>query len=298
MKKKQFAIIGGDNRIKHAAVNLALTGSKVNVFGLDISGKYDNINRCERLDGEMFSSDVFVLPIPYKNQNGDINIIDWNIHLKPEDLFSQMRAGAILFYAKGDDEITNLCSKYKIYGYDILKEETFAVLNAIPTAEGAIQRAMERTDITLHGAKILILGYGRIGKILSKMLNGIGSNVTIAARRAEDLALIKANGYQAIPINELDAVLGEPDIVFNTIPARILNRCRLMKLQPDCCIIDLASFPGGLDFEAAKEIGLNVSHELGLPGTVAPRTAANIICQVIENILFRHSFTYPYHGGV
>ena len=78
------------------------------------------------------------------------------------------------------------------------------------------------------------------------------------------------------------------DIIFNTVPALILNRNRLKKVRQDCIIIDLASSPGGVDFQAATEFGLSASLDLGLPGFVAPRTAAEIICRVTDEILERH----------
>ena len=74
---------------------------------------------------------------------------------------------------------------------DIMKCEELAVLNSISTAEGAIQIAMEETNHTLHDSNILILGFGRIGKVLAKMLNAIGANVYCEARKNEDLAWIK-----------------------------------------------------------------------------------------------------------
>lgn len=52
-----------------------------------------------------------------------------------------------------------------------------AVLNAIPTAEGAIQIAMEEMPVTIHGSKALVLGFGRVGKTLAKMLDGIGAKL-------------------------------------------------------------------------------------------------------------------------
>ena len=169
--------------------------------------------------------------------------------------------------------------------FDILKEESFSVLNAIPTAEGAIQRAMEKTDITLHGANVLVLGYGRIGKSLSRMLKGIGAKVTVEARKQEDLAWIYDNGYNGVHLDQLDEVLSTQQIIFNTIPHLVLTRERLLKVDKDAVIIDLASAPGGVDYIAAQELGIKAYLELSLPGIVAPKTAGKIVYQVINNLV-------------
>ena len=63
-----------------------------------------------------------------------------------------------------------------------------ATLNAIPTAEGAIQKAMELSVITLHGSKALVVGMGRCGTVLARMLQGLGARVSAAVRRPETAA--------------------------------------------------------------------------------------------------------------
>ena len=65
----------------------------------------------------------------------------------------------------------------------------------------------------------------------------------------------------------------------------IINGSMLRQLREDCLIIDLASKPGGVDFESAKRLGRNVIWALSLPGKTAPLTAGNIIRDTINNIL-------------
>jgi dipicolinate synthase subunit A len=144
---------------------------------------------------------------------------------------------------------------------------------------------MERTDITLHGANVLVLGYGRIGKSLARMLKGIGAKVTVEARKEEDLAWIYDNGYVGVHLDQLNNVLSTQHIIFNTIPHLVLTRERLMKVNRDAVIIDLASFPGGTDFAAARELGIKAYLELSLPGIVAPKTAGKIIYYVVNNLI-------------
>jgi dipicolinate synthase subunit A len=129
------------------------------------------------------------------------------------------------------------------------------------------------------------LGFGRIGKILARMLLGIGANVTVEARKYQDLAWIKSYGYNGVHLNQLEKVIGNYDVIFNTIPSVILDTEILSKIKKDCLVIDLASKPGGVDFEMARDMGLKVIWALSLPGKVAPNTAGNIIKDTIFNII-------------
>lgn len=296
MKKKiVFTFIGGDNRQKNGIYLLAQEGFRVKVFGFnDII--HENVEIYDVLCGELFDSHVLMLPIPYNNNKGCINIQSIASNLSIEAMFSYINPDTVVILGKADKKFIENAKKYSISYYDILEEESFSVMNAIPSAEGAIQRAMERTEITLHDAKVLVLGYGRIGKVLTRMLKGIGSQVAAAARKNEDIAWIRESGYQAVHINNIDNILSEQDVIFNTIPAMILDRSKLAKVDSKCIIIDLASIPGGVDFDAAKDFGILASHDLSLPGIVAPKTAASIICRVTREILQAH-FHYDVMGG-
>jgi dipicolinate synthase subunit A len=121
------------------------------------------------------------------------------------------------------------------------------IANTIPTAEGAIQIAMEELPITLHRSKALVIGFGRIGKILAHRLSGLGMRVSVSARRYADLAWIEAYGYGVEHTEELDGWLCGYDLVINTVPAQVLTEHRLKELKEGCVVIDLASKPGGAD---------------------------------------------------
>jgi dipicolinate synthase subunit A len=160
-----------------------------------------------------------------------------------------------------------------------------AVLNAVATAEGAIQLAMEETAITICRAKVLVIGFGRIGKILAHRLKGLGAHVTVAARSYADFAWIRAYGYENANTLSLEGTLGRYDIVINTVPARVLGEERLRELSKDCLCMDLASKPGGMDFAAASKLGIKAIWALSLPGEVAPITSGSIIKEAIYNII-------------
>ncbi|MDF2987058.1 MAG: phosphoglycerate dehydrogenase-like oxidoreductase [Eubacterium sp.] len=144
---------------------------------------------------------------------------------------------------------------------------------------------MEEMPITLHNSNALILGYGRIGKALAKMLQGIGANVFVEARKYADIAWIKAYGYKPVSLTELSQTVKDMNVIFNTIPSIVLNHEILKILNQECLIIDLASKPGGVDFDKAKELSLRAIWALSLPGKVAPVTAAEFIKDTVFNII-------------
>ena len=163
------------------------------------------------------------------------------------------------------------------------------VCNAVPTAEGAIEIAIREYPGTLNGSRCLVTGYGRIGRVLAKMLCGMGAKVYVSARRKDSLAWIRLGGYT--PVEHSDIInSGEFDIIFNTVPALILDAHIMAKIAVRSLMIDLASQPGGVDFESAKRMGIKTVHALSLPGKTAPKTSGEIIKETIFNILEEEKF--------
>ncbi|HHX59638.1 MAG TPA: hypothetical protein GX707_02695 [Epulopiscium sp.] len=142
---------------------------------------------------------------------------------------------------------------------------------------------MVNSQITLHGSKCIVLGFGRCGKVLAHMLKGIGADLSVEARSQIDLAYIQSYGYNPVPLKDLAEYIGQYDFIFNTIPSLVLDEKKLMNMKKDCLIIELASKPGGIDVEAAKRVGIKVVDGQSLPGKVAPETAAKIIFDTILN---------------
>ena len=175
--------------------------------------------------------------------------------------------------------------KNQIGMYDFFEDEKITILNTISTAEGAIAKAIEETEISLENANVLVLGFGRVGKMLANKLNAMNANVHVEARKEKDLAWIEALGYNSVPLTKLDENLCKMDIIFNTVPAMILNKERLILLNRKIVIIDLASKPGGVDFETCKKLKFKASLYSGIPGKIAPKTASEILREyILENL--------------
>lgn len=281
----RFCIIGGDLRQVELANALAEKGYGVWAFGFQDVEFHPSVKKAESLSEAMDKAHVIILPLPCSVDGQTVNTFFYHEKVLLSDVFERMSKQQILLGGKVDEKLQKLLEIYNIYYIDYFEREEMTVLNAIPTAEGAIQIAMEELPTTLHSSDCLVLGFGRVGKALSNMLRGIGANVSVAARKYEDLAWIGAYGARPLPIKDLKEHIGDYDVVFNTVPAVLLDEDMLKCLKRECLVIDLASKPGGVDFDTASTLGIKAIWALSLPGKVAPRTAGNIIMTTLLNIL-------------
>lgn len=286
MNQPAFTVIGGDLRQTAAANALADEGFSVCCYLTEKACPlHCSIRPATTLEDAMKQTDVVLLPLPVSTDDRTIRN-QWS-ELTFEELF-QYKA-PLYTGGKAGPNLLACAEKYGCQFEDYFHREELNVLNAIPTAEGAIAIAMEELPVTLHGSRCLILGFGRIAKVLAHMLTGIGALVTCAARKPADLAWIKSYGYDSLPLSELEPRLSEFDVIFNTAPALLLPKNYLQKTKENVLLIDLASKPGGMDFTAAKELGQNAVWALSLPGKVAPLTAGLIIKDTVLHILQEHN---------
>lgn len=284
-----ISVIGGDLRIVNLVELLALDNYKVFTYGLEKAeyGKEAsrNVIKCKTLKESIEKSKKLIGPIPISFNNNIIKMPFSDEKLTIEDISKELSNHTFILGKVSEEIRKELSLKDRnVNIIDILDIEEFTVLNIIPTVEGAIQVAMQETKRTLHGSNTLILGFGRIGKLLSKSLIGLGVNVACEARKETDLAWINAYGYKGIHLKDLEQEIGKYDIIFNTIPTKILDGNLLQKVKNDALIIELASLPGGIDREVANQYGIKVVEALALPGKVAPLTVAEYIKQTIYNI--------------
>lgn len=279
-----ITIIGGDSRIEELVKFLEKDKNEICLYGLEKSEKLVHLKNVGTIEFALENSDLVITSIPLSKDGKYINTPLSNNKILVQEFFETVKNKKIIT-GNITPEIQNYIKpENDLEIVDVLKFEELTVLNSIPTAEGAIQIAMEKSDITIHNSKCLVLGFGRIGKILAKMLLGIGAKVYCEARKEHDIAWIESYGYNAIHLNELNKHLSEFDFIFNTIPYLILDKSNLNLVKQDCILIDLASKPGGIDFEEANRLHLKNDWALALPGKVAPKTAAKYIYEIIKKL--------------
>lgn len=285
-KIKSFAVIGGDLRQVHLAGLLAAHGYNVFATGFDRDVEVSkDVIRLRSAEEAVHKADCVVLPLPYSADGNTVNAPFARVPIPIEEIFGAAFPGMLITGGKFDDVAYNLAADVGIHLVDYYKREELAVLNTIPTAEGAIQIAMEELPITIHGANCIVIGFGRVAHMLCRELDALGANVAASARKCSDLAWIKALGYTPVNISSLGDTIGSFDVVFNTVPAVVLTEATLSNLKKDCLVIDLASKPGGVDFETAGRIGIKTVWALSLPGKVAPLTSGAIIKDTVLNII-------------
>lgn len=286
---KTFFIAGGDLRFAALADVLA-EDNRVFAAGFDrTAAMSDKVQIIDSIVSMTERADCVVLPLPASADGVTVNTPFSGKSISLESLTRVIKEDGIVFGGLISPEVRSLFEKRNISVADYAKREEFAVLNAVATAEGAVQVAMEELATTLSGRKILILGAGRIAKVLIDVLSGFHTHITIAARKCSDLAWAKVFGCSAVPISEMDPLLDSFDVIFNTVPAVILDESKLKKIGKSCLVIDLASKPGGVDFDTAGMLGVRTIWLLSLPGKVAPVTSGKVIADTVENILSERS---------
>ena len=280
----KFAVTGGDMRQAKLAELLAFDGHEVAAFAIDRT-RLAGVTRADTVRDAVSGADCVVLPLPASSKEGILNApLSAGTHTVREVL-AAVSPRQLVCAGRADAELRALASDMGLTLVDYFEREELAVENAAATAEGAVQLIMEELPITLSGAECLVIGYGRIGKILCHRLRGMGARVTASARKYSDAAWIRALGFSAADTRALEGTLGRYDVVVNTVPARVLGESRLKELRPGCLCLDLASKPGGMDFDAASRLGIKAVWALSLPGEVAPVTAGAAIRDTIYNIL-------------
>ena len=263
--------LGGDARMAYLARMLADDGYEVRSWGLagaPGAAALDEAATAERL----------VLPVPLQ-KDGKLNGTDLPLgELWPRlDGARRVYAGAVPASARSQAELLGL----RVVDY--YADEALTVQNAVPTAEGALATAMERMSVTLHGAPCLVIGFGRVGKLLARDLAALGAAVSVSARRFDDFAWIDALGYRALHTRRLAGKLGAYRAIFNTVPDLVLSDALLAEVRRDCVLVELAS-RDGIDASAARARGLSYVKAGGLPGKTAPETAALAIRETLYRI--------------
>lgn len=269
---------------------LMIGGDRRSVFLHEILRRKDNIDlhtfglamadkTAEDIEKAIGEADVVLLPMP-STKGGMIPLLSTQSVYPLDKALQNLREGATVVggFLEGTPQ------KPGVTVINLLASERFAQANAWPTAEGAICIALKRSERTLKGSRCAVLGYGRIGKDLVKLLTAFGAEVVATARRPEQLEDIRALGVLAVHTNDLAEACGDCNFIFNTIPCVLLDEDKLRKLRRDVIIIDLASAPFGVDFNAATRLKLDAQPYQSLPGLMFPKTAADIIYSCIKDL--------------
>ena len=260
----KIIVLGGDERQKYLTENLKSKGFNA-----------EHIYNSNNLKNIIKSSDYIVLPLPSTKDKITVfnTISDDKIYISDlQEFINEQKVFTCKLMLEGKK-----CEDYST-------NEAFAIKNAVPTAEGAVALAVLHSKKAIFHSKALVIGNGRIGKILSNTLKNMGADVTVSARRETDLSFIEAFNMKKIETSKIGSVAKNFDFIFNTVDFPVIDTEFLKSVKKDALIIELASHPGGIygDKSAAK---CEIINGQGLPGKFSPITAAEILSETIIKLI-------------
>lgn len=272
-----FGVLGGDMRQVHLSHLLHADGHRVFTHAMPEASAVD-------LDF-LSQADCVIFPLPVCSAPGLLSAPLSSADHPIDPLLNHLHPGQLLCGGRPDRDTLERFAVRGLALTDYFALEELTVANAVPTAEGALQLAMEQLPVTIHNLPVLILGYGRVGRVTARRFAALGAHITIAARRAQQQAWAQTEGFSVRPLPLSCKDLEQFQLVINTVPAPILSREVLCRLNPACSILDLASAPGGIAPDCRVEFASRVTHAPGLPGKVAPISAAGYIRDAVYGLL-------------
>ncbi|MBR0535021.1 MAG: hypothetical protein IIX14_01445 [Clostridia bacterium] len=285
MKDNIFLILGGDNRSLYLGEYLEKQGLKTCYFAFNETDCFQNLNKA------IDEADICILPLPVSRDRVTLNTPLFDETVLLTDVSALATPDKFIFGGQLPKSFCEELSSRGVNFCDYFLLEELAVYNAIPTAEGVVNLLIEKLPITVNKMRCGISGYGKVGKALGDLLKAMGAEVTVFARRETTLAEAFCKGLRGEHINSLGTSYHDLDVLINTVPSRVIDRNVLDMLSADCLLIETASAPFGIDFQAAKEKAMDVVKASSLPGKVAPRTAGEIIGRSILPIFKQRGFT-------
>jgi dipicolinate synthase subunit A len=269
------AFVGGDAREVEMAALAVAEGADVRRFGtpeIDVGRPAGEVagSLIEALRGAR----VAVGPIPLPGPDGRVFApsAPEPILLDAEAL-GVMAAGAHLVLGKAHERTHAAAAEVGVTVHEYEHDTELMFLRTPAIAEGAIAVAIERSPVTIHGSEIGVVGFGRTARTLVRSLLALGGRVHVFARRPEARAEAVAFGARAHAFDDVPNVFPSLDVVFSTVPDRVVTKDLLSALPRGCLVIDMSAPPGGVDGEAAAALGLPFVWARGL-GASAPRTVA------------------------
>lgn len=275
LKGIRVAMLGGDRREVELARGLLALGAAVHLVGLPaVTGAAADSEPEAALAG----ADVVIMPMSGPDAQGRVPTpLVEGVDIVFDEALLRSIGRKPLFIGVLPAYLRSAVNEYGARIVEWTAFDEIAIANSIPTAEGAVQIALEKLPVTVHGSKTAVIGFGRCGMTLARLLHAMGSEVSVVTRGAAERARVREMGMASFGFDQLSDVVTDQDVVFNTVPTVVLTAAVLERTRSDVLIIDIASHPAGTNFAAAKRLGRQALHVLGIPGKTAPVTAGRIL---------------------
>ncbi|MBM6618392.1 dipicolinic acid synthetase subunit A [Bacillus suaedaesalsae] len=282
-----IAVIGGDARQLEVIKKLTELDAKLSLIGFDqLDHNFTGASK-DQIDEVDFSTiDAIILPASGANSEGEVDTIFSNETVVfTEELVTKTPEHCTIYSGISNQYIDDIIKSTNRKLVKLFERDDVAIYNSIPTVEGTIMMAIQHTEITIHNSKVAVLGLGRVGFSVARAFDALGANVKVGARKSEHLARVFEMGMKPFHLSKLEDEVANIDVCINTIPHHIVTASVISKMPPNTLIIDLASKPGGTDFRYAEKRGIKALLAPGLPGVVAPKTAGQIVANVMAQLL-------------
>lgn len=271
--QRVIAVVGGDRREQEIARRAAATGAQVRAHGFPwpepgIIG----VKLCDTPGAALEGAHYGLLPIPGIAHDGAVYApaASRPIIIGPQ-LLKRMAPGAHLILGAADRHLRAAADQSAV-GIQEYEDDRELMLRRGPAiVEGAVEKIIQLTDITIHNARVGVVGQGTIGSLLTRTLVLLGARVLVAARHPVQRAAAETIGATAVPLDQLPEHAQRLDMLLSTVPVQVVGDEVLLALAAGCLVMDLAAPPGGVDLDRATELGHLTCWARGL-GNRAPVT--------------------------
>lgn len=282
-----IAVIGGDARQLEVIRKLVELDGKLYLVGFDqLDHGFTGATKAKLEEVPFHEINAIILPVPGTTLDGHVDTVFSNEEIVlSEELLMQTPKDCQIYSGISNDFLNELITKTNRSLTQLFERDDIAIYNSIPTVEGTIMMVIQHTDFTIHSSNIAVLGLGRVGMSVARTFSHLGAKVKVGARKSKDIARITEMGLQPFYLNNLAEEVENIDICINTIPHPVVTAKAISKMPSHTLIVDLASKPGGTDFRYAEKRGIKALLAPGLPGIVAPKTAGQILANVLAQLL-------------
>lgn len=268
--------IGGDLRNIEILKYFNKLGYDVDLIG------YEKINYfyTKNLSEHISHYDIIVLPINgIKDNNECTSKFSQNPIYIEDDILQKISKNCLVFTGL----ITEKLKKLNKNIISLINDEDIKKENGIITSEGVIMDIIQNTDFSIHNSKILVIGFGNVGKPLVKVLESMGSNVFVGVKNKNDI--LNELYFSTKDIEKFIKFVKQSDVIINSAPELTLDKNILEFINPDTYIVDVSSYPYGIDLNHCRNMNKNVTLLPGIPGIIAPKSAGKILTKKIDRTI-------------
>lgn len=277
MNNESVIIIGGDKRQEYIYSVLSEDGYDCEI----INKSTDNIEDC------LAKKRYVILPVPASKDGKNIYCSNKDFIIEYSELGKILTDKHIVFGVGLPKELIYQMNRNNTVYYDLNNNEDLLVYNAFLTAQGALKLLLDNTEKDINSRKVIVTGFGRIGKALAILLKGLNMKITVCVRKDSQQNLAGYLGLRGIKYDTLKDEISDADFIFNTVPEQVFNTECISRIKKNAVYFELASAPFGADKSQLTAYKVKRVDAGSLPGRYTPYSAGEKIARILENLIQR-----------